>query len=194
MYQITFTQNVKKVTVHVFLKRESSTELPGSLNFSTTDIFPVLSPVHTNSDKEPINWFHGCKNIKWTQARKVSPQNTKEKTIFLCLWVTLTLHTASYTFGLTENKYIWFEDSWENTNICSIVRMIWILLYRKNQECYTTRRAAKDVCGERRSFGSFSTRNSVILGNSPLQRVDLMPYGIKISIKFCDSFIWLWGF
>jgi hypothetical protein len=62
------------------------------------------------------------------------------------------------------------------------------------QECYTTRRAAKDVCGERRSFGSFSTRNSVILGNSPLQRVDLMPYGIKISIKFCDSFIWLWGF
>lgn len=132
MYQITFTQNVKKVTVHVFLKRESSTELPGSLNFSTTDIFPVLSPVHTNSDKEPINWFHGCKNIKWTQARKVSPQNTKEKTIFLCLWVTLTLHTASYTFRLTENKYIWFEDSWENTNICPIVRMIWILLYRKN--------------------------------------------------------------
>lgn len=82
--------------------------------------------------KNPSTDFMVAKTCKWTQARKVSPQSTKEKAIFLCLWVTLTLHTASYTFRLTENKYIWFEDSWENTNICPIVRMIWILLYRKN--------------------------------------------------------------
>ena len=38
------------------------------------------------------------------------------------------------------------------------------------------------------------TVNSVILGNSPLQRADLMPHGIKVSIKFCDSFVRLRGF
>lgn len=38
------------------------------------------------------------------------------------------------------------------------------------------------------------TVNLVILGNFPLQKADLMPHGIKVSIKFCDSFIWLRGF
>ena len=38
------------------------------------------------------------------------------------------------------------------------------------------------------------TVNSAILGNSPLQRADLMPHGIKVSIKFCDSFVRLRGF
>lgn len=42
--------------------------------------------------------------------------------------------------------------------------------------------------------GPYVTVNSVILGNSPLQRADLMPHGIKVSIKFCDSFVRLWGF
>jgi hypothetical protein len=42
--------------------------------------------------------------------------------------------------------------------------------------------------------GPYVTVNSVILGNSPLQRADLMPHGIKVSIKFCDSFVRLRGF
>jgi hypothetical protein len=42
--------------------------------------------------------------------------------------------------------------------------------------------------------GPYVTVNSVILGNSPLQRADLMPHGIKVSIKFCHSFVRLRGF
>lgn len=52
-----FMREVIKVPVHVFLTRESSTKWSNSLDFSTSDVFPVLSPapVQTNSDKEPIN-------------------------------------------------------------------------------------------------------------------------------------------
>jgi len=38
------------------------------------------------------------------------------------------------------------------------------------------------------------TVNSVIRGDSPLRKADLMPHGIKASIKFRNSFVRLWSF